>query len=275
MTIVAWPTAPQDPSRELISVGRLLIDTRVQRATNKARVNQMARDFQPEALGVITVSRRDDGTVWVIDGGHRVKTAAKVKGPDWLMDCKVHHELTLAQEARLFRLLNDNRQVLPLDKFKARLEEGEKGALAIAERCQRHGVLIGSHLKAISAVEQVYLGIGVPRLAPGERCPDAVDAMLEIVIGAWGRPSGYSLVFNGHILRGIGSVFAYHPQADRDKLARRLAQQGDAATFYGAMKALQQGTHNGLWRQSALLTINHLNHRLQRDRLQNPWLGDI
>ena len=62
-------------SKELIS-----IDTRVQRVEgcDERRVNKIASNFNPRALGSITLSRRDDNTYVCLDGRHRWTAAQQV-----------------------------------------------------------------------------------------------------------------------------------------------------------------------------------------------------
>lgn len=67
------------------------------------RVAEIAADWDPSGVGTITVSRRHDGSLWVIDGMHRV-AAARLLGETHL-PAKLFVGLTLEGEALMFQRL--------------------------------------------------------------------------------------------------------------------------------------------------------------------------
>jgi hypothetical protein len=112
----------------------LEIDERVQRPEIPSLVNKIARDFNVDALGTATVSARvdDQGRTryFVLDGQQRRAGALKY-GYDGNIRVDVHYNLTLADEARLFRLLNDRKAVQPIQLFKTALIEGNEHAVTV------------------------------------------------------------------------------------------------------------------------------------------------
>src|SRR6187549_648827 len=58
-----------------LRVDRLTVDPAVgggyQRALNPRKVKAIAKELDPDALGVLTVSRREDGSLVIIDGQQR------------------------------------------------------------------------------------------------------------------------------------------------------------------------------------------------------------
>lgn len=122
-----------------VDFGSLIIDHAIQRPENPFEVSAIARDFNPAALGMITVSRRvipatdtepERIDMVVIDGQQRRAAALRV-GYDGLVHADVHDGLTRKDEARLFRQLNFRRSVQPITLFKTALVEEDPHALAV------------------------------------------------------------------------------------------------------------------------------------------------
>lgn len=172
-----------------VSAADLTIDPRVQRreGTDERRINDMAAAFNPNALGTITVSKRDNGRLVILDGAHRV-AAAKQAGHKERMRANVHTGLSLEQEAELFVLLNTFKQPSAVSRFLARVIQKEPVAVKIEQIAKAHGWKINllnadGYLKAVDALERVYRD-GAGTLAPGEH-PQALEWVLDILTAAW------------------------------------------------------------------------------------------
>src|SRR5882757_843247 len=127
----------------------LMVDVAVQRSVDHtwvaARIDLkdergvvLKRRFRPDALGVIVVSRRDDGNIHIIDGQHRAELCRR-SGYTEPLACLVYVGLSLAEEASMFRLLNDRRKVNVIDSFRIRVVEGEPVATELADILAAHG----------------------------------------------------------------------------------------------------------------------------------------
>lgn len=172
-----------------LPITALRVDPKVQRieGVDMKRVSRINGDFNPDALGVITVSDRGDGTYVVLDGMHRTEfaRAANYQKP---LDATVFSGLTVTQEAELFLLLNDARMPSALSKFHARVVMGEEVATAIHDIAARHGWTISpaaepGHLAAIDALERVYRNAG--GVLPDGAHADLTERVLEILTAAW------------------------------------------------------------------------------------------
>lgn len=123
------------------------IDERIQRPINQGEVNRIAKEFDPAALGTITLSARVDEagntTYWVIDGQQRRAGALKA-GFDGPVRADIHYGLTLADEAKLFRELNFRRAVQPVQLFKTALIEEDPDALAVDKILRDLGIAFGT-----------------------------------------------------------------------------------------------------------------------------------
>ena len=133
----------------------MVIDPRIQRPLNAAEVNNIAKNFDPAALGTVTLSARVDNAtgatiLTVIDGQQRRAGALKAEDKWEALDfhgrvrVDVHYGLTPADEARLFRLLNFRRAVQPIQLFKTALIEGDPDTIAVQRILDKLGIPFGT-----------------------------------------------------------------------------------------------------------------------------------
>jgi len=198
-----------------LPIGKLVVDSTIQRALDRGRVAKMVAEFDPMALGTVVVSRRDNGSYHILDGQHRTEAARLVLGDEAEISCEVFEGLTKPEEAHMFRVLNNTAKLQALDKFRVRVEEGEPVALAINDMLAKYGWVanasksVGS-LAAVAACERVHL-----------RSPEALERALATVTRAW----GHDIVgANASIVEGLGLIYArYEEQIDQADLTKRLA----------------------------------------------------
>lgn len=101
----------------------------VQRNMILGHGSRIEREFDPRAVGLLVVSRRSDGTLWLLDGQHRAY-AMRRRGIE-LAECIVYDNLTRQEEAALWRMLNRHLATKPLDNFISDLEAGNPKAVEI------------------------------------------------------------------------------------------------------------------------------------------------
>jgi hypothetical protein len=195
-------------------VGDLFVDPGVQRTLGKTRVETMAKNFDPDALGVLTTSWRSARRIHVIDGQHRVNAAliAKYDGPILTNQYK---GLSIPEEAALFRKLNTAKKPTAVDHFLLACVEQDPDAVQLAGYIARHGWSVAAYngegkLSAIGSLERVY-----------NVSPEAADAALAVLTAAYGhRP----VAVQGALVEGVGRLIAKHgPNINLDDLAKRLA----------------------------------------------------
>lgn len=195
---------------------------RYQRNLDVRRVEKIAADFNPAALGAITVVKRADGTLWIIDGNHRRNAAIRVGHKE--MFAIQYEGLTLAEEAALFLELNATKQVQAVDRFHASVLAGDPQSVEIAEVLARHGWSVSmdnrpGKIASVAALGNIYQGVGIAGQKPGVQL---VDDTMATVTAAWGlnRDGG-----QGQIIRGIAKVLVrYEGQIDRGSLVERLSK---------------------------------------------------
>ncbi len=201
----------------------LVFDRDYQRAIDPTRIRRIIEEFQSGGLGTVTISLRPDGRRVVVDGQHRV-AAVRTVGYQGKLLCNQYTGLTLADEAAMFLLLNNTKQVAPIDKFRARVIANEPQALAISKVLQAHGWSVKAggddgYFAAVAAAEKVYAGAGV--LKRGEH-PELLGVVLSTIVGAWGHsPKGA----HNLIVSGLGQLYGrYLEQVDTGKVVSELAK---------------------------------------------------
>lgn len=254
------------PSSERVShfivdrkVGDLSIDPTVQRGMKKGRVDKIAGDFHPEALGVLTTSHRPDGLIHVIDGQHRYR-AAETVGYQGVIKTNEYHGLTVPEEAALFRRLNTTEKVPPVDQFLVACVEGKPDAVAIAGYLADNGWSVGptaakGKLSAIRSLERVYI-----------LSPDAAAATLAVLTSAYGHiPSAVQ----GSLIEGLGRMLAkYGQDVDLTDLAKRLAKSpGGPDALLGYARGQKLSRSGNLSVQVARTIVGIYNDRRRTTKL--------
>lgn len=231
---------------EWLVVGTLSFDDRIQRPLNQSRAATIARDFNPDAVGLITVNERPDGVRAVIDGMHRVEALKLMGWESQKVECRVFKGLTLQQEAQLFLDLNKTARVQPIVSFLRRVTAAEGIACTINDIARSFGLVIDGqpgdgHLAAVVAVERVYRG---DRGMSKGTHPKVLKDTLKVITDAWG-PVATGL--NGDIILGVGLLFhRYGKAVDSAVLTNKLASlTGGPAGLLGlgrTYRSLRGGT---------------------------------
>lgn len=219
-------------SVEWLPVRSLTCDSRVQRGLIGARVRHLEAQFDPDALGIFTVSiRGENGSceVHTIDGNHRREAAMRLGRGEMKVKCHIYRNLSLAEEAQMFLDLNDSRAVSPIDKFDKGLVAQNEECLAIQDVLNRFGL-------------RVAAGQGNGTIACIDRArtlhrEGLLEDVLRVSIGAWGvRSEAVEHV----VLASLGLLMrAYGEDLDHKSLTARLAKYtGGPAGLIGNARAL-------------------------------------
>ncbi len=256
-------TPTEAPAIRTLRAEQLVVDRTVQRALDTTRAARIAADFDRSALGTFVVSHRADGSYHIIDGQHRHAVVILLDGDKWELNCEVHENLTRAEEARMFRLLNNSRPVGVLDKFVVRVEEQDPIAVGITQKLNEHGwtvvtsKAVGSFV-AVGAIEKAY------RRA-GERGPALADWVLGVVTESFGHNVDG---VRGEIITGLSLLWLRHgEQVDRVKLVNELqGYVGGPRALVGRARSLKEyrgGTVGDAMAEHLVSLINK-NRRVHR-----------
>lgn len=146
----------ENPRFERVKVSDITVDKRVQRSRlNDKRINKMVAEFDPAMLGVLILSRRNNGTIIALDGWHRHETVKLVRDAPTELDSLVYHGLTLAQEAEMFRRYNTRTTVPNADNFRMLVHEGDEAAVRINAIVESYGLEIGKDFHAVATAEKI------------------------------------------------------------------------------------------------------------------------
>ncbi len=166
------------------------------RPVRSTRVADLVAHWDEAKLEAIHVSRRADGTLWRLDGGHRCEAAREVGRT--VLYAMVHRNLGVEDEARLFDELNSDRTKPDLwEHWAARLAYHEPLAVELQAITTKAGYTLtptGSRPGDLRALGALYTIVKYGRAA------DLVAATLEFHRRVWfyEAPS-----YKGLVLRAI------------------------------------------------------------------------
>jgi hypothetical protein len=193
-----------------------------QRPLDERRAESIGADLNPDAFGVITLSRRPNGRYVILDGQHRVQALRSIGWNGQKIECHVFTGLTPAAEAQRFIQLNNFKGLRYIDKFLSRIEAHDPAAVQIAKIVQDAGYAVDrtqrdGTITAAKALEDVYLGRG--QKIKGVN-PAALRLTLKVVTDAWGHTTS---AVNGQVLAGVGAFcLRYGKAVNAERLAEKL-----------------------------------------------------
>lgn len=135
------------PSIEWCPLSRLLIDEDYQRSLDhpisEKLIRTIAETWDWRLCGPLTVSKRADDNLYVIDGQHRL-AAARIRNDIPHLPVLISRFESVKEEARLFVAINTaRRQPTQLDKFHAKLIIGDEEAIEINDIVSSVGLKVG------------------------------------------------------------------------------------------------------------------------------------
>lgn len=251
-----------------VNLDDLTIDPAVQRreGLNQGKINKIVAEWDPMALGTLTVSQRTAGTLVLLDGAHRCAAARRV-GYTAHLPADIITGLTLQDEARLFLLLNTTTTPSAITKHLVSVVKGEPEAVEIDAILTAHGwkVAVSSepgHIVAVSALERVYRN-GGGSLADG-RHPDVFERVIEIITAAWEHDT--KGMASSMLLALAQLIGRFGPSVDTKKLVTemqatrpgivigrgRTLRDAQGGTVPAALAKILAGMHNSKRRTNLL-----------------------
>ena len=215
-----------DSSPIFIELDALQIDRSYQRHDyiNSRVIKTIASDFNELLAGVLTVGKRRDGTLWVVDGQHRV-LGAKRAGLKSLV-CVVFDSRGSEHEAEVFYELNTKRTGINcISIYRALLTQGEEATVNIQQLLDKYGFAIGKktgEFGAANAIRDTYKS-GV------------LDRVLHVIKESFsGDSKSWKWMFgSSHFIQMLTLIYKRHgEEIDDDRMALVLARLG----FYDYQK---------------------------------------
>lgn len=238
-----------------VSLDTLNVDRSYQRDVSITLVEQIRNNWDEVASELILVSKRDDGTLWIVNGQHRT-AAARLKGEKKIW-ARVVSGLGPEQEAALRLKTNVRLTDRPLERFRAQVRAGDPESLAIVSIVKR----VGSHVNESPSAEE---GINsITTLEAIYRVDDGALLLstLEFVKDTFGEIRGKSAI--SYILRSVAWFLMRHSDANMERVAANLKGIGPAALDRHA-RTIQATMGGALW----------LNYYRSMIELYNEGLGE-
>jgi hypothetical protein len=209
---------------ENVALEDLTIDPRIQRPLDANKVNRIADAFVLSGVGVLDVSRRDDGTVVVLDGQHRLEVLRRkerIGQAPAKVQCRVFVGLDRPREAALFLILNNTTKPRAVDKFRVAGTAQDPEVLGINQILADYHFAVGGgvtpgNVSAVATLLRIF------RISEEkEKDPNLLRLAVLTVHGAWGN--GYD-GSRGVILEGIAAMHdEYGSRLDVQDFISRLA----------------------------------------------------
>ena len=200
-----------------VRLDQMKINPLAQQSLKQSWVDELAKNFNPDVMGMIHVSHRN-GFYYIVDGQHRVAAAIQ-----WLGDssqqvqCHIYESLTSADEASLFLRINNKRNPTPMSKYRVALEAGDPIERDIDRIARSIGVVIGTskeleEISCITVLTNTYKKSG----------PGSLSFALRVIRDAYGYDG-----FTRDIISGLALIKdRYGDAVNEEKLVMRLKKVG-------------------------------------------------
>ncbi len=245
-----------------VPLNLMRVSSLAQRNINDNRVEHLRVNFDPEDLGNLTVSLRDN-LYWIIDGQHRVEAMRQLGWGDQSIQCWVYEGLTEEEEADKFLSLNDSLLVPALPKFKVGVTAGRSDEVAV-DQIVRSLDLVVSRDRIPGAIQAVGTLLRIYRRAGG----GPLRRTLLMIREAYGDEG-----FEAPVIDGLGLlVDRYNGQLDDEAATQALRNaHGGVAGLLNRAEHLRRSTGNAKGHCVAAAAVDILNRSSSRTKKLPSW----
>jgi len=218
---------------EWLPVGDLAVDPKYQRCLDRRGVDKIAREFDPDLVGVFTISRRDSGEEVILDGQHRQAAILDLWGEHERVPCQVFHGLSREREAKLFADMNVKR-VRPhtVDVYIALLAAKDPETVAIDRIIRKNGLAVNRNLRRAGAIRspetlrRIFKGAG----------PEILDRTLDLLVKA-GHADEEPLA--GEVILGTAVVLSRYAHVIDEKRLYKILEANPSRRLLAAARTLR------------------------------------
>ena len=247
----------------------LFVDMSYQRETNLIKVNEIMRAFNKNAIGVVILSIRENGDLFIIDGAHRVEALKKLGLGGSDLNAIVYFDLTVEDEAALFVLFNNVRtKPKRADLHKASVRAGDKSYTEIDQMLYSHGFMIAKKpgnniIRAVASLYSIYNKSGLLGL----------ERVILVLKGAYGV---HSSGFQSELMSAVNMIIAANPLIENDKLSRAIMRSGSPDLLLAKVNGMISSSRNiSKVIVLANIFIGNYNHKLRINRLDEFSIGKV
>jgi len=237
------------PVLQYVLPAQLTIDASYQRtldtAASQALIRQIAQHWDWDLCLPLVVSRRADGSLYVIDGQHRL-AAARIRGDIVQLPAVVGSYASTADEAANFVHLNQQRRPLgKLDLFKAAVASGDTEATEIVAALDAAGLSVAPHMNPISWAPGALANIGGIQASWRRHGPDVTRLALRALREGF---DGQVLHYAGSIFPGVAAVVSAEARQFRPAFTDKS---------WAALIAMIRSRTQDEWRSAMLMARAH------------------
>lgn len=225
------PPLGSPPSLEFVPVWSIGVDASYQRSVENDQsqkfIRAIARDWDWSLCLPLKLARRDDGSVWAVDGQHRL-SAAKLRGDIPHLPCVIGRYPTSADEAAAFVALNRARRPLNgTELFVASLAANDATAIEVMATIKAAGLRIAPHSNFTAWKAGMIFCVPGAVKAFKQRGPKPTLHALTTLATAF---EGQVLRYAGTLLDGLYDVYT----------GRGRAGDFDRNSFAAVLRAVRQ-----------------------------------
>lgn len=262
MTNTTTRATPRDARLKWIAVADMRVSPLAQRELNRARVDYIAADFDPEQIGNPTVNLRG-GHWYIIDGQHRVAALTQMGWGDQQVQCWTYEDLTETQEADVFLRLNDTLTVNSFAKFKVGVTAGREEPVEIDRMVRTQGLVVSQDsipgaIRAVGTLQRVYRRTDSKTLGRA----------LRIIRDAYGDPG-----LDAPVIDGIGYLVGrYNGELEEQHAITKLGNaHGGVNGLLGKAELIRRQTGNAKGLCVAAAAVEIINSGKGGKKLPSWW----
>lgn len=246
-----------------VRVDEMFVDYTYQRKPLDRKINRIVKNFNPDLLGVITCSMREDNTLAIIDGSHRYHALIAMGMKNVAVNALVYFGLSIQDEAHIFALTNkEHTKPSPSQIFKAGIVSGDPISVGINSIIEKVGASISegpgqNKVRAVSTLRKVYNNAGA----------EVLTKTLETLRDAF--PNNDES-FHGQLVSAIGCIYhRYGKIVDQKRLTQSLSRMGSPALIIAQAQAMISSGQTITFTSLPYLIVNKYNTKLKTNRLSD------
>jgi len=244
-----------------IKVSDLMVDYTYQRLPVRGKIAKIVKSFDPDLLGVVICSMRENGEIAIIDGSHRYHALVKLGLEHLNINALVYIGLSLEDEAKIFALSNqEHTKPSTVDIFKAGIVSGDKLTLAINDILIKNGYYVGvgpgnNKIRALVTLKRIYTNAGA----------DVLDQTIRIIKAAYGSNSD---VMRDQLMSAVAVILYRYKNIDEKRMVQALLKFGNPISLLANANAMLPSSSTAITYTSLpYLIVQKYNTKLKSNRL--------
>jgi hypothetical protein len=227
---------------EMVQLEKLRVDHALEggyaRSVSEDRLKRLRKSWDIRKVGTLEVVKRQDGSLFLIDGQHRREVAIE-QGIETL-PAIIHHDLSVEQEADIYLGKADALPQQALSQFAAQLRRGDREALAIKAAVESVGLKVGLDYRQAHADDGTVIAINRLERIHQHGGGAGLRETLLLAKDAFGLDHR---AYQQAMLEATFQFYAaYHTSYDRERLVSRLQEDGIAKIVQRAYAIRSEGT---------------------------------